>query len=61
LDGKPNLSHTVGAAYDVHPDGRGFLMIRRGSESPRVVVVLNWLDQLSAEGATAGRVAPPVR
>lgn len=33
------------AAYDVHPDGRQFLMIRRGSERPQVVVVLNWFAQ----------------
>jgi DNA-binding SARP family transcriptional activator/Tol biopolymer transport system component len=41
FDDKPYLAHAVGAAYDVHPDGRRFLMIRRGSESPQVVVVLN--------------------
>jgi Tol biopolymer transport system component len=32
----------VGAAYDVHPNGRQFLMIRRAPELSRVVVVLNW-------------------
>jgi Tol biopolymer transport system component len=49
FDDKPYLSHEVGAAYDVHPDGRRFLMIRRGAETPQVVVVLNWFDQLRAE------------
>ena len=44
FDDKPYLAHQYGAAYDVHPDGRRFLMIRRGAESPQVVVVLNWFD-----------------
>ena len=42
FDDKPYLAHLYGPAYDVHPDGRRFLMIRRGLESPEVVVVLNW-------------------
>ena len=50
FDDKPYLSFHVGAAYDVHPDGRRFLMIRLGSESPQVVVVLNWFDRLQAAG-----------
>lgn len=48
FDDKPYLSFHFGAAYDVHPDGRRFLMVRRGAE-PQVVVVLNWFDQLHAE------------
>jgi len=32
--------------YDVHPDGRRFLMIRRGATTRELVVVLNWFDQL---------------
>jgi hypothetical protein len=32
--------------YDVHPDGRRFLMIRQGSSTRELVVVLNWFDQL---------------
>jgi len=55
FDDKSYLAHPYGAAYDVHPDGRRFLMIRRGSESPQVVVVLNWFDQLRAAG---GRELP---
>ncbi len=51
FDDKAYLSHPVGAAYDVHPDGRRFLMIRRGSEGPQVVVVLNWFAQLRAVSA----------
>jgi len=60
FDDKPYLSFHVGAAYDVHPDGRRFLMVRRGSESPQVVVVLNWFDQLrgEAEGGLHARGAP---
>jgi len=34
------------AAYDVHPDGQQFVMIRSVQESARLVVVLNWLEQL---------------
>jgi hypothetical protein len=30
-----------GTGYDVHPDGNRFLMIRRGAETRRIVVVLN--------------------
>jgi eukaryotic-like serine/threonine-protein kinase len=36
----------TGAGYDVHPDGRRFLMIRQGSATRELVVVLNWFDQL---------------
>jgi serine/threonine-protein kinase len=41
FDDKPYVAHGYGAAYDVHPDGRRFVMVRRGSEGPQVVVVLN--------------------
>ncbi len=37
-----------GAGYDVHPDGRRFLMIRQGAPSHDLVVVLHWFDQLRA-------------
>lgn len=43
---RPYLAIQNGVAYDVHPDGRRFLMIRRGAESREVVVVLNWFQQL---------------
>jgi DNA-binding SARP family transcriptional activator/Tol biopolymer transport system component len=47
---KQYLAHPYGAAYDVHPDGRRFLMIRRGLESPEVVVVLNWFGRQHLAG-----------
>lgn len=40
------VSYQDGAAYDVHPDGQRFLMIRRGSEPRDMVVVLNGFDGL---------------
>jgi DNA-binding SARP family transcriptional activator/Tol biopolymer transport system component len=55
FDDKPYLAHEYGAAYDVHPDGRRFLMVRLASESPPVVVVLNWFAQLRAETGPGGR------
>jgi hypothetical protein len=57
FDDRSYVSHQYGAAYDVDPDGRRFLMIRMGSESPQVVVVVNWLDQLRATEAAAGGTA----
>jgi serine/threonine-protein kinase len=48
FDDRPYVTIPNGAGYDVHPDGNRFLMIRRGSESREVVVVLNWFDQLRA-------------
>lgn len=48
FDDRPFVAISGGAAYDVHPDGRRFVMIRRGAESHEVVVVLNWFDQLRA-------------
>ena len=45
FDDTPYVAYGVGAAYDVHPDGRRFLMIRRGPQQPQVVVVLNWFAQ----------------
>jgi DNA-binding SARP family transcriptional activator/Tol biopolymer transport system component len=46
FDDRPYVSYRIGAAYDVHPDGQRFLMLRRGSQGRDVIVVLNWLDQL---------------
>lgn len=45
FDAGAYLSHPYGAAYDVHPDGRRFLMVRLGPESERLVVVVNGLGQ----------------
>jgi DNA-binding SARP family transcriptional activator/Tol biopolymer transport system component len=50
FDDKPYFANLYGAAYDVDPDGRRFLMIRRGADSPQVVVVLNWLDRRRPAG-----------
>ncbi|MGQ0643706.1 MAG: protein kinase domain-containing protein [Gemmatimonadaceae bacterium] len=33
-------------AYDVSDDGQKFVMIRRGNDQQRVVIVLGWLDEL---------------
>jgi len=52
FDDKPYLSFHVGAAYDVHPDGRHLLMVRLGSASPQVVVVLNWFAHLPTTPAS---------
>jgi hypothetical protein len=49
FDVAPYLSQVVGAGYDVHPDGRRFAMVRRETDE-RVIVVLNWFDQLRAGG-----------
>jgi hypothetical protein len=39
--------------YDVMPDDRRFLMLRRGEAAPtRLVVVLNWWEQLRAGPAS---------
>jgi len=46
FDDAPYVSGFFGTTYDVHPDGRRFVMIRRGSSHQSIVVVLNWLEQL---------------
>lgn len=48
FDDGPYVSPVQGTAYDIHPDGQRFAMIRRGSERGDVVVVLNLFDQLRA-------------
>ncbi len=55
FDDDPYVASGGEAMYDVHPDGRHFLMTRRGSEGRAVVVVLNWFAQLRAEGGPGGR------
>jgi Tol biopolymer transport system component len=47
FDATPFFSISDGVAYDVHPDGQRFLMIRRGSQSRELVVVVNLFDRLS--------------
>ncbi len=46
FDDRPYVAIPNGAGYDVHPDGRRLLMIRRGPQSREIVVVLNWFDQI---------------
>ena len=45
FDARPYESWIDGAAYDVHPDGEHFLMIRRPPDHRDVVILLNWFDQ----------------
>ena len=37
--------------YDVHPDGERFVMIKQGEPSVRLIVVLNWFEELRRVGA----------
>jgi DNA-binding SARP family transcriptional activator len=48
FDDAPFFAISDGVAYDIHPDGQRFLMIRRGSQIRELVVVVNLFDQLSA-------------
>jgi len=33
--------------FDIHPDGRRFLMMKPAAEAPRkIIIVLNWLEEL---------------
>ena len=50
----PYVSRLAGRTFDVSPDGRRFLMIKNAeaadggaSESPPLVVVMNWFDELT--------------
>jgi hypothetical protein len=42
------VSWQVGAAYDVRPDGKGFVMVRRGAVGRDLIVVLNWFERVRA-------------
>ena len=48
FDGIFDLRTNTGITYDVDPKGNRFLMIRQAEESsaPKVMVVLNWFDEL---------------
>lgn len=50
FDDTPFVAIRDAAAYDVHPDGRSFLMIRRGPQRREVVVVLHLFDSLRVAG-----------
>jgi len=41
-----------GRTYDVSPDGRRFLLVKRPVNQPRpqIVVVQNWLEDLKTQG-----------
>jgi len=45
FDDKPYVKISGGVGYDVHPNGRRFVMIRRGSQSNEIIMVLNWFAQ----------------
>ena len=45
FDTRPYESWIDGAAYDVHPDGEHFVMIRRSPDHRDIVILLNWFDQ----------------
>jgi serine/threonine-protein kinase len=50
LDLSPYLNPTVRGSFDIHPDGKRFLLVKEQSrdELPddRIVVVLNWLEEV---------------
>ena len=40
--------------YDVTPDGKEFLLVRRGEDQQRAVLVFGWLDELRERMAQEG-------
>lgn len=48
FDDRPYVLPPQGTAYDVHPDGQRFAMVRRGSKRGDIVVVFNLFEQLRA-------------
>jgi hypothetical protein len=51
--GMPGVSSSN---YDVTPDGQHFLMVRDDNQgfSKRIVVVLNWVEELKAKAKNSG-------
>jgi DNA-binding SARP family transcriptional activator/Tol biopolymer transport system component len=49
FDDRPYVSSAVRAEYDVHPDGRQFVMVQRGASGGEVVMVLNWFSATQRE------------
>ena len=49
------LSATYRAQFDVHPEGKGFVVVRPLGEETlgRIVVVLDWFEELKAAMAAA--------
>jgi hypothetical protein len=41
--------------YDVTPDGQHFVMLARGAQNERAMVVLGWFDELRERLAPGGR------
>jgi DNA-binding SARP family transcriptional activator/Tol biopolymer transport system component len=50
----PYVSSSIQAAYDVHPDGRRFLMVRREGGAARAEVVVVVLNSLAQQGLAQG-------
>ena len=50
-----SLPLVVPAQYDVHPDGHRFVVLRQITEDRQIVVVLDWIDEVCARMAAAGR------
>jgi len=50
FDGIFNLRSDTGVSYDVHPDGKRLLMLRRAQAASdgSVRVVTNWVNELKA-------------
>ena len=46
FDDRPFVPISGGAGYDVHPDGRRFVMIERGPDAHELIMVLGWFDDL---------------
>jgi hypothetical protein len=48
----PYFAALNGRTYDVSPDGQRFLMIKEGDstgeDSPQIIVVENWFEELKA-------------
>ena len=42
------VSAAVHQSYDISPDGKEFLMLRRAGEGTQAIVVLNWARELRA-------------
>jgi DNA-binding SARP family transcriptional activator/Tol biopolymer transport system component len=53
FDDRPYESSVDGAAYDVHPDGQQFVMIRRAPERRDLIILMNWFDRHQAPGQSS--------
>ncbi len=55
FDDAPYVAALNGAIYDVHPDGRRFAMIRRGTERADIVIAEHWFEGPRLPIASAAR------